>query len=216
MTDTTTKKYIRGLAFLLFIVVLPLGSYFYLFSGRNFYRDQLALMKPKAQIDPFVYQNSAGRLVSSNDLLGKVWIASFLESPCTGTCLEKMDQLKMVQDALKKDTARAKMLSHIGGFQDIVFSDQPVKIEDRMRGFWLLSNPLDSTATAKSWEEEAALKIDLEKYRNHFALIDDSLRVRNFYLGTNLDSVRMMLLHMAMIMPQEKKKEIGFEREKEK
>jgi len=47
-------------------------------------------------------------------------------------------------------------------------------------------------------------------------LLDDSLRVRKYYPAIHADSIELLIRHMAMIMPKEKKREIGFEREKEK
>ena len=51
---------------------------------------------------------------------------------------------------------------------------------------------------------------------DHFVLVDDSLRVRKYYLGTNKDSVDLLIRHLSMVMPKEKKKEIVYDPEKEK
>jgi protein SCO1/2 len=66
---------------------------------------RLAVIRPAPD---FTLNDQDGRRLSRDDLKGKVWLASFVFTTCTGTCPETTLRLGLVQRALKRRGLLAK------------------------------------------------------------------------------------------------------------
>src|SRR5262245_30772880 len=62
-------------------------------------------------VGAFTLTEKGGRMVSRDDLRGKVWIADFIFTNCAGTCPTMTAHLAQVEDALREVSADVRLVS---------------------------------------------------------------------------------------------------------
>jgi cytochrome oxidase Cu insertion factor (SCO1/SenC/PrrC family) len=144
-----------------------------------------------------------GRTVSANDLAGSVWVADFIFTRCAGTCPILSNRLAAL---LRRLSARGILDVRGVSFTVDPARDDPATLRayarrfgaDEQRWLFLTGNrdviePLVrdgfrlSIAELPPGERETAL--EPITHSDRFVLIDERLRIRGYYHGTDDDAV---------------------------
>ena len=149
-------------------------------------------------VPEFSLTSSAGQAVSLNDLRGRVWVADFIFTHCAGTCPAITGNMRRLQDTLPADTrlvsfsvdpARdtpevlAKYAKEVGADPARWFfltGSRQALYDLSIKGFKLAVSDTDGTA-----DEPIT-------HATRFALIDKEGKIRKYYDGTDLESVRQL------------------------
>ena len=93
---------------IVFVIVggMVVGWNYVIFSKRAL--DRLPI---KAPLDYFEGVRASGEAVTSNDLTGKVWVASFVFTRCPDGCVPSAAQLKLIEEKFTKAGDRFKIVS---------------------------------------------------------------------------------------------------------
>src|SRR5690625_2983352 len=93
-------KYMRLFIFSLIIVI---------FAGCNAYKE----IKPthSEKVDQFTFTTQDEETLSLEDLEGKWWIADFVFTNCTSTCMPMTFHMSLLQDQLKEEDLEIELIS---------------------------------------------------------------------------------------------------------
>ncbi len=208
------RNFIKFGGLFLMLAVLPLGSFYYLYQGRQYFRENMEMLKPKGQISDFEHLSTLGDTVSTIKMTGNVWLANWLPNDCKD-CGSSIKALDLISQQFH-ERSNAKVLTYLenlsiapADFYKKNNIDSEVKRTD-----WFLVAAEDSTGI--SFSEFKKIYQIKSPERHQVVLVDDALNIRNYYDMSKEESLNLLVRHMAMILPKEKRREIGFEREKEK
>lgn len=91
----------KAIFYLVFFTVLVVGFFFVLkevIPGYGVKRFQVL-----SQVKPFTFTNQQGKLVTDRDVEGKVYVAEYFFTSCTGICPILNDNMKQIYDRYKEE-----------------------------------------------------------------------------------------------------------------
>ena len=91
----------KAIFYLVFFTVLVVGFFFVLkevIPGYGVKRFQVL-----SQVKPFTFTNQQGKLVTDRDVEGKVYVAEYFFTSCTGICPILNDNMKQIYDKYKEE-----------------------------------------------------------------------------------------------------------------
>ena len=151
------------------------------------------------QVPEFELTSQHDRLVHSDELSGKIWVADLIFTACSGPCLRMTSQMTRVQESMKEwDDFRMVSIS-VDPERDTPerltwYAEQTLADPD----IWIfLTGEMD---VIRSLAVEG-LKLVVEKeegsagilHSDRFVLVDDTGRIRGYYDGTDPDAVDEMI-----------------------
>ncbi len=180
---------------ILILFLLPFVSWYYLNSGLQWRKKAQEIMNGTKPFPVTEYTNAGGKKFSSSLLLDHVSIVSFLP------CKEDGDQMNVLQDIFDqfKETGKANciVIDSCGSLQE--------KIPDELNTDWYTIPCHDTTyfctALAAGWPPE---KI--------FALVDRNGVIRSYYGIQTQDEKRILVEHMALLLPRERQEKVELKR----
>lgn len=198
MAESPSKINFLGTLFmLLFLVVAPIGSWYYLKQGENFRKQQIEELMPKGSFEieklPFITD------AQKDSLDGELMLISVIGEN-------------------KPDTALARQ------FKELIkqFGDRPdfnifqISYNDKVAGFLKNRNRQKNSWDA-SFTPEQLKKIGINPPEKmlppYWALVDIHQQIRHYYNHTEKEK---MVVHTAMILPLEKRAKINVKRDEEK
>ena len=220
MSKKKSKSLLQIAGLLLFLVVLPGGSWYYLSRGLDYRMSSLEELKELGPMPVFgtVYHNGNG--ITEEDIKEKMVITSFLnlENETTtqtfGTILQKMHH---------QFDAREEVLFFnyvLGGQQDST---------GRLEAFIETYNLIDTAQCLFLLAEDALIKQNAtDGYQmpleNGVSLSDQTIMIftdrtstiRGHYNIQEEDRQKRLVEHVAMLLPKKKDRELVFKRETEK
>lgn len=210
------RKVLQALALLLFLVVLPLGSWFYLRNGLDYRLQALEELGDHGVIAPFELSTYKRDTLDRKDLEGKLVVASFLDfsdeamTRRTGEYLNKLhEQFDERPDVL--------LLQHVLNPADagsIQAFELEYRLDDPDQCFFLVGEEDDRAAPVRDmYGLEAAASVPLNA---QLVLADTTLTIRRYYDLRNEQEVRRMVEHIAIILPRIEERDLVFKREREK
>jgi|GEM_PF-4055265 len=206
------KKYFQGIALFFFLIILPIGSYMYLLTGLDFYKENRAEYAKKGMMPEFsaksLYSNTQ---LTRNDLLGHTFIFSFFDAKAPESD-SLVKQMALVQEQFKN----RKDIKHVTFLSDSLTAANKKLFEEAqpIKNKW---HVLEGDSTTSSFMKSQFKLADIkDNYSPEFILVDDSLNIRGYYNVLNETRRNKLIIHLSMIMPLQKREEIVFKREKEK
>jgi hypothetical protein len=214
------RQILQALAMLLFLVALPLGSWYYLSTGLNYRREILGDLSDHGRIPAFVLSTDTEDTLRREDLEGKLVVASFFGMAgdslphIYGAHLEKLhdqfddrDDIVFLQHVVVGDTSsfeQARSFAVNYGLYDpgqsYFLFDEPAAVERLAREGYRLPA-----------ENGAALA-----QNPYIALADTALTIRRYYDVRRLEDVQRLVEHIALLLPREKEEDPVLKREKER
>jgi protein SCO1/2 len=208
------KKILTAITLFLLLVALPLGSWYYLQRGLNYYKKAVSELKDYGKVPQFSFTDQDGKTLGSEDMQGKVYVANFIFTRCTTICPKMTEQMSRLYEVFHKnqeigllsftvDPAHDSVAvlktyaeaNHIpdDGVWHLLTGDKQQIYELVRKGFRL---PVGEGANGGD---------DDFIHSNYFALVDATGTVRNYYDGTDPAQVDRLMQHIALIIPKEKK-----------
>ncbi|MFN7116680.1 MAG: TlpA family protein disulfide reductase [Saprospiraceae bacterium] len=199
------------LVLLFVLVILPLGSWYYLRNGLNYRVTTMSELNNYGKLPDFSYNTVVNTQVQTADLQGKVAVANVLDlknealSATWGTMLEKLhDQFNERNDVrfliYVTDTARTTIESFTTKY----------KLQDYEQCYFI---PADADVIKKLPLDH---HIGADSLLTHLTLVDTKGMVRKHYNVQDQAQVKRLVEHMALLLPLQKREEISLQREPEK
>ena len=233
-----TKK-LRVLGILTILIGFPLLSWYYLKIGYNYQMDSRAELKDYGKLPNFDFafftpeqEQKMGRY-TNDSLENKMSVLSFIgeDQKNKKTIFEVIQKLNlqfgdnpnlklltfpMLVDPNFDEILKENKERKINNFQHKIISVDAQNIKD-----WVGHNiqyPIEwkekeNDAPDVILERRTAEQIDEYPF---FVLVDNKNTIRNFYHIDNIDEVKRMVEHIALLLPRDVRPGIEFEREKEK
>ena len=201
----------------IFIVFMPLGSWYYLQTGFNYHDSLMSELKDYGKVPGFALLTQNNDTLTDADLHGKIMIANFYnnESPLSAPSM---------------DYAR-RILGQFKSQKDFIFLFHSLKPEDAssLKAMSEKEELTEKRAYFLSGDEDqmdriinSGYKIPLFDERNedgtlsfqsnvstlpsaypYFVLIDSSLTIRNYYYINDQSSMDRLVEHLAIILPRD-------------
>lgn len=206
------KKYTSGIALLFFLVILPIGSYIYLWTGLNYYKVNKAEYTKKGVLADFsATALNTNKQLTRDDLLGNTFVLSFFDAKGAESA-KLVKEMTLIQEQFqnRKDVKHLTFLSDSLNAANKALLSAAEPIKDK---WYILEGNSETSARMK---EEFKLTEVMDHYSPEFVLVDDSLNVRGYYNVLNERQRNKLIVHLSMVMPRVKKEEVLFKREKEK
>lgn len=201
MAETTTQssprmKRVAAPVLLVLAVGCLIAAFVLPTPGRVRPSDVTTQAAPPAPVPAFAFTERSGKPVTNADLLGKVWVASFVFTRCSGPCPSVSGTLARLQDELKlADTPDLRLVSFtFDPEQDT--PDELKKYADRFRAHpdrWLfLTGPeAELHALAKGGfkigvtrnDDPAARPGEKYQHTTYLAVVDRRGDVRGHFHG---------------------------------
>ncbi len=212
--EKKTKRIWTILALSFFLIVLPLGSWYYLQLGYNYNKGVMKKLAPKGKIPNFSFTDQNGDVITNDSLKGKLYIADFFFASCPNECLQMAKNLQKVQDAFK-DNSKVVIVS----FSTDPYNDTTEVLKRYAENLGALPNQWYFLRGAqekvfKLAKEGFKLPADIKDnpsdiiHSPYFVVVDAKGQIRNYYDGTDETEVNVMITNVSMIMPREKDAEI--------
>ena len=201
----------------LFIIFMPLGSWYYLQSGFNYHGDLMSELKDYGKVPEFALKTQDNDTLTNLDLDGKFAVASFYNDESTSA-------------ALSMDYAR-RILGQFKSQKDLIFLFHSLKPEDAaaLKARAEKEELTEKRAYFLSGDEDQITRILTSGYRmplldekkedgtipfqtnvstipsaySYFILIDASMTIRNYYDINDQSSMDRLVEHLAIILPRD-------------
>lgn len=207
----TLQLIVATIVLLFVLVVLPLGSWYYLKNGLNYRLTTMSELSDYGKLPAFSYHTFEGMNLTFNDLQGKVIVANVLNfennqsNRALGAILEKLhDQFDERSDVCflvhVTDTSLARVASFSAKYN----------LEDDNQFYFIPLDTTQMTALAKDY------RLGIDSLATYFTLVDTKGIVRKHYNVQDDTQVKRLVEHLALLLPLQKKEEISLQREPEK
>ncbi len=196
------KTLIQRSLLLIILVIFPILSYYYLSLGRNYYKENMEMLKPKANVQDFAFINSKGDSIDYKNAFGKLTLFHFINDPCEAKCQTSIQALRRVENQFSK-TERVQIVSLYTNQNKL--NKPPKKGKSKDVWEWIKTDSMEVVSF-----QNDLYQVVSDGYSNgSIALVDDKLKVRNYYNGNDSVDVNLLIRHMAMILPKETKRDPG-------
>ncbi len=226
------KKYIQSAAFFLFIIGLPLGSWYYLQAGFDYNKDLMSELNDYGRVAKFSLVDQNGRTWTREEIEGKVMVVSFFNQkqssfPKTMDYLRRMysqfhdrDDLIFASHSLQTESLGPTELNTIASKeklnnkQNIFLSGSEAQLTQLIKATYQIPD-LNKRGADKKIPRSTNV-LNLPDDYPFFVLVDDSGTIRNYYDINNENSVIRLVEHLALILPRKKEEKAKLKRETEK
>ncbi len=224
---------LRVLGILTILIIFPLMSWYYLKTGYNYQMDSRAELKDYGKLPNFAW-STADSDYTIDSLENKMSVLSFIgeDKKNTEVILDVIQKLNIqFGDNSNLKILTFPLLAQRTGIGDLVkiqterkinpFQHKIIQAPEEGLKNWL-GGQIKYPIEWKEIENDAPDVILEKKTANQineypfFVLVDNKNTIRNFYHIDNVDEVKRMVEHIALLLPRDVRPGIEFEREKEK
>lgn len=195
-------KWITKIALVIMLVVLPLGSWFYLNKGADFYRGVMKELGDYGEFPSFEMQTIGGMTLKNTDFDKRLSVFSFTPAQAENPHFQGM---KYVYEQFSDNKGVV--------FSNINKNNESIPNIDTTQWFLLDGNPSD---LYDAFKLDAGISERIGGINHALILVDTNMLVRNYYLATDTIQLNRMITTMSLLMPRPEKASVKFEREKEK
>ncbi|MEO0776222.1 MAG: hypothetical protein AAFW73_05880 [Bacteroidota bacterium] len=214
------KPYVQIMALLLFLVVMPLGSWYYLSTGLDYQKVARAELKDYGKLPAFSLLNQNDFPITRDSLNGNMLLASFfrLDGPENAERFRMLRALHeqfddrpdvwFVQHTLSPAAAGgaelkafAKTVDLAEEGQCIYLNGSPEQTAQLLREGYHIPEAGMPKDDAGKLKIAADLPAELKDYP-YFVLVDDEGVIRNYYDYRDPGQMKRLVEHMAILMPR--------------
>lgn len=164
-------------------------------------------------VPAFELEERGGERVGLDSLKGRVWIADFIFTRCSGPCIVMSQNMKALQDAVGEDSELSKAIRFVSITADPEW-DTPEVLKryadshkaDAERWMFLTGDHKKIQSLAQEGFKLAATGGEAGEPVIHaqtFALVDGKARIRGYYDGTNGSEVKSLLADARKLAAEE-------------
>ncbi len=210
------RKIIQVLGLLLLLVLLPLGSWYYLQQGLDYRLSALHELEDFGALPAFTLRTIDGQPLERADLAGKVVIAAFMTTGDAGQRQnfgEELRRLHLQFDEGDGVVFLTHLLDTLADTPEAVarFASD-YELNDEQQCFFLTGPP----ATIRQLAGDAYKIPGKLEGNTYLALTDTTLTVRKHFDIAQPEEVKRLVEIVAIILPQVKERDLVFKREQEK
>lgn len=202
---------IATLILLFLLIVLPLGSWYYLKNGLDYRMTTMSELKQFGTLPNFSYTTFSNATIATPNLQGKVAVVNVLDlqneqlSRTLGGILERLhDQFNERQDVYflihVMDTSKTTIENFARQYQ----------LQDDTQCYFI------PTSAANLAVLPANYHLSADSLYSHFTLVDTKQMVRKHYDVQDEAQVKRLVEHLALLLPLQKREELTLQREREK
>lgn len=221
MAENKSKRILTIIGLSFFLIGLPLGSWYYLNSGFNYYKGVMKKLEPKGIVPAFSFTDQNNHVINNDSLKGKLYVADFFFASCPNECLQMAQNLQIVQDAFK-DNENVMIAS----FSTDPLNDSTAALKQYAKGL----GALDYQWHFLRGEQKDIFKLAKEGFKlpadtnnndtdithsPYFVVVDHKGQIRNYYDGTDERAVKTMIAHISIIMPRKPESEVKIKKKDE-
>ncbi len=214
------KKYIQASALMLFMVVMPLGSWYYLSAGLEYQKTARAELKDYGTLPDFSLLNQNDFPITRDSLKGNMLLASFFrfDDPdnkerfrMLRALYEQFDDrtdVWFVQHALRPVQGGGKTIQGFAEAVELQEEGQCVYLNGSLEQIHqLLREGYHIPQEGMPKDEDGKLQIASElpagmRDYPYFVLVDDKGMIRNYYDYRDQGQMKRLVEHMAILMPR--------------
>jgi cytochrome oxidase Cu insertion factor (SCO1/SenC/PrrC family) len=166
-------------------------------------------------VPDFTLTERSGRPLSRADLLGKVWVADFIFTRCSGVCPLLSSRMAVLQRALREQEVDARLVS----FSVDPTHDTPEELRRYAMNFgadpsrWLfLTGPRAALydligkgflLSVAERDPRGGDEGELITHSDRFVLVDRQARIRGYYHGTEEEPMSRLVTDVAILAQSE-------------
>ena len=201
------KLIIQYIALAILLIGFPVGSYLWMKSGFDEQVEHLKNLEPKSKVPAFSFLTTAGDSLLPKTVQGSPHAVHFFSDD--KLTLELLHQISL--QFKDKDVHVISYLPEANYDYATVLKKYDIEV-DRKKSNWHFVAPPNGMTKAQLY----AMYELAEDKGNDLVIVGKDLNVRGYYDTEVAEFENTMIHHMALMLPRDKKKEIGFERIKEK
>ncbi|HMO38030.1 MAG TPA: hypothetical protein PKC76_01535 [Saprospiraceae bacterium] len=201
-TRFTLKAIVSTVALLFLLVILPLGSWYYLQTGLEYRKAAMSELQDYGKVPPLQLVRHDGDTLHQEAMLGKIVLAAFLDLQAAGQTARTGELLAKLHDQFdeRQDVAfLIHLLDATATKQGIDDFAANYTLQDSLQCYFLTGD-----AEAMRTLAREVYKIDDEKLDNYFALADTKGMVRRQYDTRQPADMTRLVEHIALLMPKQK------------
>ena len=217
----------------LFLIVMPLGSWYFLNKGYNYYDKAIKELQDYGPMPDFQLMSQTGKQLTKKDIEGKMAVVAFVRPEDTENA-KMMEYLGLVHKQFDKRSDLV-LLIHLqtNEAQSVEAMEAIAKrcglTDDRQCFFLTGSSQTMQNLLSKSYQvpdlnskTEEQVKYSLREANAsemdypYLVLTDIGQHICNYYDANDKSSVNRMVEHIALKLPKDKEDDPELKREKEK
>ncbi len=222
------NSYWKAAALLLFLIGLPLGSWYYLRAGYNYQKQLMEDLRDYGQINNvnLKVENQSRDTMAYQDFHGKFLVATFT-SPQAASYSKIRDYQRKIWDQFH-DHDSLVILSHSLHSKPLEIIDLGKEhTKDQAQLQYVNSSPSGMKQLLKHYgvpqiEADSRDSIIVQTVQSvpvdypYFVLVDSKGSIKNYYDVNNHQSVSRLVEHLALVLPRKKREKAVVKRKKEK
>jgi protein SCO1 len=177
--------------------LLASGSFFYKYWAQS--KDQR--LPVLGEVKDFKLQGTEGKAVTLTDLKGKVWVADFMFTTCSGICPTMTKNLASLHRsyALEKDVYMVSISVNPDTDTPDVLKTYAKKHKADTAKWLFLTGPSDDIKKIAVGSFKLGAIDEPVFHSSYFTLVDRSARIRGYYDGTDTEGVRKLFKDIAKL-----------------
>ena len=205
----------------LFIVFMPLGSWYYLQSGFNYHEKLMSELRDYGTLPEFSLLTQNNDSLVNADLHGKIILANFYND-ATPTYAISMDYARRILSQFKSQKDLVFLFHNLSSEMQNDSLLKAIAEKENLqesRAYFLSSHEKQLTQLLisgykipemdkRSGKDSITFEKNVSKLPEvypYFVLVDTSLTIRNYYNINDKASMNNLVEHLAIILPREKK-----------
>lgn len=212
--EKRNKKLIfQFIMLMLLLAVTPIGTYFWMREGVDYRAKRLAELEDFGKVGNFSALNAKGEPFDTSDLRDKMALAIFLPENQTDA-KSLMERIELVEHQMEEQLDQRKDMLFLF-YSTATDLDTYAKNLINKENDKFVFVQVNATEMNRLKKEAYRLSTSAEN-KNPLALVDLGGTIRHYYNPMSNADMGKLVEHMAMILPQDKDKDIVFRRESEK
>ena len=228
------KNPIQVLFLSLMLIVLPLGSWYFLNKGQTYYENAISELQDYGPMPDFQLQTQSEQELTKADVENKMAIVAFINPESTGTDqvmknlalthkqFDKRNDVVFLIHLLSEEVQTPEAMQAIA--QQYQLTDEAQcyfltasnsTIQNLVKQGYQIPDLNSKSAEQTKYSLQQGNKTKVENYP-YLVLIDIGQHIRNYYDATSKESVGRMVEHIALKLPVEAEEDPELKREKEK
>ncbi|OED34963.1 hypothetical protein AB834_05435 [PVC group bacterium (ex Bugula neritina AB1)] len=161
------------------------------------------------QISEFSQKNTQGEAFGSKNLLGKVWVANFIFTTCSGPCLKMSKNMASIHQSFKNldDIRMVSFTVNPENDTPSVLKDYAEKYRADLQKWHFLTGPREEITKLLKEDFRVGHLEDIAFHSVYFVLVDDLGRIRGYYDGTNQDRIQQLVIDLSFQHKRSKKRQ---------
>lgn len=199
------------------LAITPIGTYFWMRGGVDYRAERLAELKDFGQVGNFKAVDAKGMPFDTTNISGKMALVTFMPED-KAEAKKLMERIELVEYQMEEqlDQRKDMLFLFYTTSSDLLTYSRDLMAKENDKFVFVNVTPAEmNRIKAESYQLKNAAELGVNS-QYPLALADLSSTIRHYYDPMKNADMGRLVEHMAMILPQDKDKDIVFRRESEK